>query len=292
MRARRYGWDTWPAGASVHTVFYDTAGGVIADIAGVVGYEEIGFNAPPGEVDIIAAGSHFETFLVDGDVVRQLQYGTVIRKEARFSNAPATDTSVQVLQFRDNFYARTGLVGSKWVPVLGKPTIFDNSGDGDPNGVGPHTIFFVDAAMRFYAPLNTDSATVSFNLLNPGAGKTAVVLCSNAAMTSYLFAMFESGIFNNYIHIGRGTGPIEMIDEGAMVSHTVVDNTNYKARYDDFTRRLSLFNSSMTTELAYWVDETEIVPHGPGYRYFGMNWQASLLSSGIQLTSIAAQDQV
>lgn len=293
LTPRSHGVGEWPTPATVHTVFYDTAGGTIADIAGTVTSTEITFDVDPAEVDIVPAGAHFETFVVTDDGKNhQIRYGQVIRKEAYFANRPATDTSAVALQFRDNFYARTGLVGSKWVPVLGKPTIFDNSDDGDPNGVGPHIALFVDAAMRFYAPLNSDSITLSFNLLNPGAGKTGLVVCSNADMTSYLYAMYESGISNNYIHIGMGTGPITMLDQVPTISHTVADNTNYKLRYDDLTKKLSLLNADMTSEFGSWVDEDELVPHGPGYRYFGANWQASLLSSGIQITSISAQDGV
>lgn len=286
-----HGHTSWPVEATVQTFFYDTAGGIIADIAGVVNPDAITFDVDPAEVDIIPAGAHFETFLTtNAGKKHQIRYGQVIRKEAYFTNAPAQDTSNYALQFRDNFYSRTGLVGSKWVPVLGKPTIFDNGGN--PNGAGPHTVFFVDAAMRYFAPMNTDSITLSFNLLNPGAGKTGLVVCSNATMTSYLYAMFESGSSNNYIHLGVGEGPISLEDQVPDVSHTVVNGTNYKLRYDDFTKRLSLFNSAMTSEYCHWIDEDERVPHGLGYRYFGANWQASLLSSGVQITQISAQDGV
>ncbi|WP_301119574.1 LtfC-like domain-containing protein [Mycolicibacterium fortuitum] len=293
LTPRSHGVGEWPTNATVHTIFYDTAGGTIADIAGTVTPTAITFDVDPSEVDIVPAGAHFETFVVTEDGKNhQIRYGQVIRKEAYFANRPATDTSAVALQFRDNFYARTGLVGSKWVPVLGKPTIFDNSGAGKPNGVGPHMTLFVDAAMRYYAPLNSDTATLSFNVLNPGAGKTGIVLCSNADMSSYLFAMFETGIANNYLHMGVGQGPIALIDEVTKVPHITADNANYKLRYDDQTKKLVLLNSDMTSELITWTDSDEIVPHGPGYRYFGANWQASLASSGVQLTSISAQDGV
>lgn len=291
LTPRRHGLVQWPDEATVHTVFYDTAGGVIADIAGTVTPDAITFDVDAEEVDIVPAGAHFETFVVTNDgKSHQVRYGQVIRKEAYFANRPATTTINHALQFRDNFYSRTGLVGSKWFVTLGKPTIYDNGSN--PNGVGPHTALFVDAAMRFYAPLNSDSVTLSFNLLNPGAGRTGLVLCSNADMTSYLFAAFETGLNNNFIHLGVGQGPIQMVDQVPEVSHTVVNNTNYKLRYDDLTKRLSLLNSDQTTEIVGWTDEDEIVPHGQGYRHFGANWQASLLSTGVQITTISAQDGI
>ena len=289
--ATRHGFSAWPQESSAYTTFYASDGGVIATVWGEVTPQEIRFDASPGEVDGVPAGAQYETFLIDGEGrPKQLRYGQVIRRQAQFFSTPARSTGNQALQFRDDFHNRKGLVGSKWFVTLGRPTIFDNSDDNDPNGVGPHTVFGADAAMRYFAPLNTNSWLLSFNLLNPGAGKTGIVVGSNAAMTMYRYVMFESGIANNKLHMGRGTGPINLTDQVPTVAHTVVDNTNYKLRYDDATKRFGLWDSGLTTELIGWTDENEIMPSGPGYRYFGANWQSSLFSSGVQLTSISAQD--
>lgn len=293
----QHGYSSWPADATVYTVFYASDSGEIATIYGDVTPAQITFDSPPEEVDIVPAGAQYETFLIDDEgKTKQIRYGQVIRRQASFFHTPARDTGNRALQFRDDFYNRTGRVGPKWFVTNGRPTIFDHSGD-TPNGVGPNFTFFSTAAMRFYAPLNTDSVIVSFNLLHNGAGDTAIILGSDAAMKSYLYVQFhDPGIFESgvdKIRMGVGHGPIDpMVQKTPEVNHTVPDNANYKLRYDNDTKRLSLLTSDMLTEIIGWTDDTEEMPHGPGYRYFGANFQASIFDSGHQLTSISAQDAI
>lgn len=295
LTPRSHGYTSWPSDGVAYTIFYDTAGGEIARIYGEVTTEMVTFDSPPEQVDIVPAGAPYETFLIDDDgKPRMIRYGRVVRKQAQFFDSVARNTSTRALQFRDDFYKRTGRVGSKWFVTYGRPTIFAHTG-GDPNGVGPHSTFFADAAMRYFAPLNSDSPILSFNLLHRGAGDTAIICCSDAAMKSYLYVQFrDPGIFEggvDKVRMGIGHGPISpMVQKVAEVNHTVVDNTNYKLRYDDLTKRLSLFNSDMTTEIIGFTDDNEELPHGPGYRYFGANFQASIFDTGHQLTSISAQD--
>jgi hypothetical protein len=291
LTPRAHGFIEWPDNAEVYTVFYDSSGSTIATIDGAVTDSGITFDVDPEDVDMIPAGAGFETFLVDGQGRPfKLRYGQVIRKEATFFTPLARSSKALALQFSDNFSTRTGLVGSRWEILDGRPTIFDNSDDEDPNAVGPNGIFGSRAAMRFQSELNTDSWLMSVRLLNPGAGKTIIAGGCNATMTTGLFVQFESGTLSNYIHVGTGSGPYTMTDQIADVAHTVTNNTVYKIRYDDDTKVFSVLNSDMSTTLASWEDEAGIVPKGQGYRHFAASWQASLTSSGIQLVSISVQD--
>jgi hypothetical protein len=62
----------------------------------------------------------------------------------------------------------------------------------------------------------------------------------------------------------------------------------YKIRYDDTTGVLSLFNETATTLIASWADSGNIVPHGKGYRYFGVGGNAGFLNSGVEIAHIRA----
>lgn len=293
IRPREVGASSWPTDATVETVFYDSAGGVINTVAGLVAADALTWDTDPSEVDIVPAGAQYETFLTTVDTKKhQIRYGSVIRKQASFFAAQAAQAAAAVLQYSDNFYSRTGLVGSRWLALSGKPTIFDNPTPA-PNGVGPKTSFFgPGAAMRYYAQLNTDNFVLSFNLLNLGHGKTGVFGACNSSGTSYIYVMFDSTA--NKAHMGLGTSPLALNDQVTAVDHTVPGSnavTNYKLRYDDATKTLACYAGEATTPLIDWQDEAGVVPHGAGFRYFGVNWQApDLFSKGVQLTSIYAQD--
>jgi hypothetical protein len=291
LTPRAHGWAEWPDNSIVHTTFYDSSGGVILDIDGDVTPSAITFDVDPEEVDIVPAGAHYETFLDDSTGrPHQIRYGQVIRKQAQFFTPPTRSivAANQLFQFADNFYSRTGLVGNKWVILDGQPTIFDNSEDENPNGVGPERTFRDKAAMRYRDALNTDSFRLSFTLLNPGNGLTTIAAASDAAGSSYTYVAFDS--LHNKVRMGRGTGLYTHVDQTSEVSLTLEDNTNFKLRYDDLTKKLALLDSEMSTEIITWTDETGIITRGQGYRHVLITWQASVLSSGPQLTSISGQD--
>ncbi|MCX2931414.1 hypothetical protein ORI20_14105 [Mycobacterium sp. CVI_P3] len=296
LTPRSYGYSQWPTPSIVETTFYASDGGVIATIEGDVAADAIRFDVDPEEVDIVPAGAQYETFLEDNQgKKRQLRYGQVIRKQANFFNDPLRVTGNRVLQFKDNFSNRVGLVGSKWFVLYGKPVIHDNSGASNPNGVGPNHSLFYKAAMRFYAPLNSDTVTLSFNLLNPGPGTLGIAVSSDATMSSYRSISFVSDTVvpaNNKVYAASGKGIFTRTNQVPSVAHTIVDNTNYKLRYDDDTKRLALLESDMVTEIIGWTDEDGIVAVGPGHRYFDITWEASATSTGPQVTTISAQDGV
>lgn len=282
--------DLYPAVGTAEAVFYDTAGGVAATIVGTVTPLLVLFEADPADVEEIPHGAGFEIFVTpDGEDRQMVRYGTAVRREVRFPDAPPTDTSETALLFTDNFQ-RT-LLGPKWIIKYGKPKILQNTSP-IPDGLGPDGIFFASAATLFYAPLNGDDCTINVNVVNAGAGKTTIVLCSDQAMTSYLGVQIETGISNNKVHIVRGTAPLTMVDVMTAVNSTTANNDNFAIKYNSLTDTISVYKNDSSTALIAWTDASHDVLHGAGYRYMGFNFQASLLQAGVEITSWHAQDGI
>lgn len=283
----------WPADSYATAVFTDSSAATIASIDGDVTPDAILFQADPSEVDQIPAGANFSIVLDTPDGPVGVRHGKVIRKEPFYATLPSAVVRPP-LQFADSFQ-RTA-IGRKWVSVgQGRVKIYDNSGLSLPNGVSPEIAFFTQAALRYYVPFNTDSVRINVNVVNPfniQDGKTSVVVCADINFTSGLAVQFETGVINNYIHIGTLSGPTTVVYEGSAVANTVANGDNYSVAYNDLTKTIAVYKGSGLTPVASWTDSAEIVPHGPGYQYFGFNWNASLLTSGIQVTSFAGKDDL
>jgi len=279
--------DSYPDSSTTYIVFYDTAGGLIAQVTGTVTSSTVSFLVNPSVLDAVPAGANFEIFVTTPDGPFKIRYGKVIRRQVTFPDAPGAVAADSALKFIDNF--QRSALGSKWTTITGTTVIFDNGSAA--NGVAPSGVAFATSSIRYFAPLNTDSVTVSVNLLNPGAGKTTIVLCANQGLTTGLGAQFESGISNNKLRIVKLNGtttPTEL----ASWNHTVSNGANYTITYNALSHKVSVYLDTSTTPLLTTNDVSFGVPHGPGYRYLGFMWSTSLLSSGIQVSSWAAQDSL
>lgn len=289
----------WPDKAGAWIVFSDTSGGELLTLDGEVSPEAITFLADPDEVAGIAAGSRFEIFLETGDAIDKIRYGKVVRHEAPLTNSPATDTSYQLRSFVDSF-PTLGL-RSNWKAVDGRTTVHDNSGLSLPHSVGPNfNALFQRSAIRWDTPLAGKTAKVRVTVIDPNpitvSAKTAIILCADQRFTTYLAAVFESSLGStNKLRLVTGSGdPYTWTDRTAPLSHDVVNNDDYTIVYDDLTAKLYIYQGENTTPLLSWTDNLGIAPHGPGYTYLGLAFQASLtpLGPGVQVTGWQANDGI
>lgn len=286
----------FPDGANAWVVFYDTAGITLNQIDLPVTPLAILPDAEPEEVDGIPAGTNFEIFLDAGGRTKQIRHGKVMRREAQFTTSPAVTTSVQALQFTDTF-PTLGL-RSSWQPVFGRTKVWDNSGESLPNGVGSEYDLLLQeqGAIRWFQPLNGDSARVKVNLLNQNGaigattGKATVIVCADQRFTSYLGVQFvENG---HKIHFCKGSGPVTVTYQGSEITNTVADNDSYEIAYDNASDTIYVYKGASTSPLGSWNDSTHSVPHGPGHRYLGLAWDNTLLNPGIQVSYWSAKDDV
>ena len=286
----------WPVG-STYTVFTDSAGGIIATLSGTVATNLITYSSPPQDTDAIPAGAGFEVFLVTADGPYKIRYGRVLRKEVTFPNSPGQTTTFAALQFADDF--QRAALGSKWVPISGKTSIHANTGafgqQVNPSGVGvDFGALWADSSLRYYAPLNTDGVKTSATLIYPGAGHTTMMMCADQNLTTYIGVQFDTRTQSghNTVSICRGTAPLT---KTILTSVTVTDINDYDrfmCWYDPLTNTTRVYRGDSATPLVSWTDTTHSIPHGPGYRYVGFSWQATLFNTGPQITDWIAQDDL
>lgn len=302
--------DEQPSGTTVRIVFLDSAGGELVQFPGTVDRFTLQFNEPYNSVDIVPNGAGFYVYVQrpDDDETDEhmVRYGSVFRRELTFPNSPSTAVSTVVRQFEDSFQRPPGAVGGRWKVLIGRPVIFDNVdwfglGEDHPNTVGPQYAFYSRYFMYYYQPFNDDTVEMSVSLTRKGTGKTIVTLAQNSAASSFLYVGFNG---NNTVELGYGNAPDignVFTPTGALepqiepVALTLPGNSGlgtYKIRYDDVTKKLGFYNEDKTVKYCEWEDDEDVVPHGKGYRYFGVAGNSNITDSGAQVAYIKAQGAV
>jgi hypothetical protein len=296
-----------PEGSSVRTVFLVSDGSQVAEVEGEIEGRYARFYSNYADVEAVPNGAVFYVYLeLAGDTAdgeHMLFYGSVFRREHVFPDSPAIASNTVVRQFEDTFNRPAGAVGGRWKTLVGRPVIFDNtewwSGYDGPNTVGPQYTFLSRYFMYYYQPFNDDSVELSVMATDKGSGKTIITLCQNSTASSYLYVGFNSATDPEGVEVGYGTGPDIGIVGGAYAVLEPQDTgtfdipgnngmATFKIRYDDSTKKLGLYSDDYTTEFASWTDAGNIVPHGRGYRYFGVGGNSGVLDSGVQIANLRA----
>lgn len=152
-----------------------------------------------------------------------------------------------------------------------------------PNTLGPDNVFFSDAAVVWDEEIGTDSVRFVMNVLNRGAGKFTVALCSNASMTNWLGIQFETGLVNNKVHTCLGTGPTDYTRPGESVWQLTENGAVFTITFDLPSKTLSLFKGErLEKPIIQLVDSGDFVSHGVGHRHVGLVWEAAALSPGVE----------
>lgn len=291
--------------ATVRMDFKDSSGGDIVSVTGTVerdGYY-LEWERPYPEVETVPNGAGFYVYVhLPEDppgAEHMVRYGTVFRRQLSFPDSPATAAANLPRKYEDSFQRPPGSPGGRWKYLVGKPQIVSTG----LAGILEFLLSFLFAHypayfMRYYVPFSGDTITLSVTALKKGAGKTVIALACSSDASSYLYVMFDGT--NNKIDIGQGLGPdisvpANLISEITPVSHTVPATSpggQYKIRYDDVTKTVGVYNNDYTTEYVSWTDDGNEIPHGKGYRYFGIGGTATASNGGVQIAYIKAQDDV
>lgn len=196
--------------------------------------------------------------------------------------------------FSDSFQRPAGSVGSKWKVLVGHPQIYKNDGY---SAVCPNVPFFNAYFVRYARPFTADTIDLGFSIIDRGLGTALISVCSASDAAAYLYAKFDSELGSgNKVTLGVGKNPdinlanTKLVDKTSVVTVTLPSNTpmQFRLKYNDASKKLSLHNGNSTTEYCAWTDSGNVAPHGRGFRYFGIGGRAGIFQSGLQIAGIDA----
>lgn len=296
--------DDFPTGATASLEFYDSNGTTIATIDGAVEPKRLVFlELDIDKLDGVPNGAQYELFVTTTDGPYKLEYGTIIRREATFFTPPASSLEQESRLFVDTL--NRDAVGRRWIVTHGGIAMADLGGVPKRYAMGSDFgLLFVEAGMRYFRPFGGDSWRIRFGVYSTGAGSG---LGGNGRMRVHMGCDTKLNIGMGFeidtkqtlfgadiseIHTGIVTGPVDM-DYTETVTHTALDGDEFICEYSNITKVMNVYkNDDFTAPLITFDDTTDLLPHGPGYRYWGFSWDASLLASGPLLLSLEAQDYV
>ena len=280
----------FPSGTLSRLVIKDSSGIELAEWDGEIRGNRITYVVDYDEHETIPLAAQYALFVTWPDGIEyQWEHGYVIREQMSFPNAAAVQIENRPLAF--TYVPGTG-VSKQWHKTggVGKLKVWDNSVFSLPRALGVDNAWFTKAAAVWETPFATDSVKAVVKTINGGAGLSSVAVCSDVNMTSYLAVGFETGIANNRLHIFAGDGPVSMDDLLPPESNIVNHGDTYSIVYDDASKTIAVYKGTSLDPIIEWPDDANVIPHGQGYTYGGLNFQASLAAPGTEFSYWAMKD--
>lgn len=290
----------FPPGTTAECIITDPAGGVLATwLPMSIAETRIDFITAAAGCDPIPHGSYYRVtvhYPAIGDrppIDDNLSRGSVVRDDNPTPLA-APQTSDVALSFNDPVTGPE--VNPNWVKVggWGNLKVFDNSASSLPNGMAGDSLLFAQAAARWRVQSNRDAVKLEVGIvtgaINPG--RTTTIVASNQAMTSWIGYQIrtDTSNWNPVLNIVRGSGPTTY-SVIKSVPNAVASNGRYTFIYDDLTDTyLAYKENDFSAPLTSWPDAEHEIPHGNGYRYAALLFEANLLTTGVQVAGWSMKD--
>lgn len=136
-------------------------------------------------------------------------------------------------------------------------------------------------------PLMTDDIAIEFDLTGTNGVPSGVVMCSDSAFNNFVMFSIDNdgaGIFTNTGSFSSGT----YTDRGG--SATSGNNVRWRAVYTSADNTYRLYKDGSTTPLVSWTDSSNVITHGKGRRFCGIQIDHSSFVSGSPVDNWNAYD--
>lgn len=295
------GFKKFRPGTTAQLKVYNAAGTVIDTWPATVSanLRSITIDQDADDADAIPAGTWWRLYVNEpGDYYvitqrRVVAQGQFTRSDPQYPNF--SEIALDAADYQYSFVTPGYLTDPSWRIIKGEPRIYDNSERNLPNGVaagsryGGDPVKYGTAAIMWYAPLNTDTVSLSYRTIrnfDNSNGELWVVISSNYDMTAWAgfyhrqqFA-YVGAWDQDELEIVTGTGPLTFTTRQTTRGDTA-NNSYYTAQYNFSTNTYKLFQGAQ--QLLTWTDTNNIVKHGPGRRYVGFGFKGAKLNAGVQI---------
>lgn len=322
----------FPDGSEGFISFTDPAGGEydLSPHEGEVSDDSTKINwlIEPQLINHVPAGANFEVFTVVDGITYKVRYGRVVRKEVSYPLSPLSVETTPVM-YEDDM--QRNMPGPRWTVKGGALAMYDIDPTPqtkwamsarnlvDVFGVG--IPLFSSAGALWYTPMQSDSIEISLSFRPGSEGGTTIVFASNSSMTDYLGVRFSvnnglldlanwlgfSPLTASQVQVVKGSAWNNMgaVGSAASMSTPMIDPP-LGVTYGDTTRNFKITYSRQSNQVVVYQNNSSGSPvailttsvasaaagFGAGYRYTGVVFAGTLLTSGPRLYYWKVKDAV
>lgn len=199
----------------------------------------------------------------------------VLDNGPQFSNFTATDVMYVPAEIRDPIDSLT--VNPSWSPVTGQIEVHRHIVS--PMTLGPKKTLSTVSAAVWSTPMSTDSVRAVFTTKRMGDGRFRVAVRSNASLTNWVGVEFNGT--TGKIRICKGSAP-NTVTYYADEREWIASHEQFTITWNEANQTLKVYQGAKRTPTVSYTFSSFT---GTG-RYFGLVWDAALVSAGVEPSSI------
>lgn len=190
--------------------------------------------------------------------------------------------------FYDNF--NRSILGSNWAAAWKTSsggeylTVRGNRMVNPTSGM----LLYQRSAAIYALPLISDEIAIEFDISGANGSYSGVILCADSSLTNFATAMVK----NDTVGIWSTNGTINTSPTERGTAASSDNNGRWKATYSPSANAFRLYKPGASTPIVSWVDSGNVVTHGKGKRFCGVQIDNNAFTVGSPIDNWNAYDVV